>query len=309
MPGPRGNVVMNALWTAVIVTALSGTTAIAVGQGQDRKPDQKQPDANAQAQAQEIQNLVHIADAAMTGQSAPADFPIQFQNDFLKAQASRVWIPITLTLDPAKLPSGALTLYLRVTPRGMTSPPAPPAADPKKNDRDKKKDNKQPAAAPPSPYPFEDMSFLDLKPVAGQPLRILRGFGVPAGSYDVYIVLRERAAAGATPKASVLKQPLDVPNYATGEFSTSSVLLAERIDTLPSAVTPEQQSEHPYAFGQQEIVVSPDHKFKKSQELIVLLQIYNPTVSAEKKFSPSTVVGSFSALQKYRDPSRSKYSV
>jgi hypothetical protein len=50
-------------------------------------------------------------------------------------------------------------------------------------------------------------------------------------------------------------------------------------------ITPDQQSEHPYAFGQTEIVVSPDHKFKKSQELIVLLQIYNPMLTPEKKFN------------------------
>src|SRR5881628_3018589 len=66
---------------------------------------------------------------------------------------------------------------------------------------------------------------------------------------------------------------------------TSSVILAERVDQLPAPVTPEQQSEHPYAFGQTEIIVAPDHKFKKSQELIVLMQIYNPSQSADKKFS------------------------
>ena len=107
---------------------------------------------------------------------------------------------------------------------------------------------------------------------------------VPAGSYDLYVVMRERAAAGGTPKAAVLKQPLDVPNYTTGEFATSSVLLAERVDQLPAPVTPEQQSERPYAFGQQEVIVSPDHKFKKDQELIVLFQIYNPTIT-DKKFN------------------------
>src|SRR5258708_20039323 len=90
--------------------------------------------AQAMAQEQEIRWLVHVADAAMSGQPAPADFPIQLQNDFLKAQATRVWVPIILTLDPAKTPSGALTLYLRVTPRGTTAPPAPaPASD--KNDK------------------------------------------------------------------------------------------------------------------------------------------------------------------------------
>ena len=58
--------------------------------------------AQAMAQQQEIQNLVRVADAAMSGQPAPSDFPIQFQNDFLKAQGTRVWVPITLTLDPGE---------------------------------------------------------------------------------------------------------------------------------------------------------------------------------------------------------------
>ncbi len=253
---------------------------------QDKKPDPKKPEAagqsQAQAQAEEVQNLVRIADAAMTGQPGPSDFSIQFQNDFLKAQNARVWVPITLTIDPAKLTTGALTLYLRVAPRGMNAPPAAPAApDPKKND--KKKDVKP--AAPASQYPFEDVSFLEVKPTPGQPLRITRGVAVASGSYDLYVVMRERAAAGPTPKAAVLKQPLDVPNYSAGEFATSTVLLAERVEQLPTPVTPDQQTERPYAFGQQEVIVSPEHKFKKDQELIILFQIYNPTISPDKKFS------------------------
>jgi hypothetical protein len=287
----------------VLTLLLLGAALPAVAQRPAAKADQK-PDpaaaaaaqAKAQAEGQEIQTLVRVADAAMSGQPAPTDFPIQFQNDFLKAQGSRVWVPIILTLDPAKTPSGALTLYLRVTPRGMTAPPAaPPPAAPDKNakdkdkDKDKKKDQKGPvvaaAAAAPN-YPFEDASMLDLKPASlGQPLRIQRGIGVPAGSYDVYIVLHERGAAGAPGKTALLKQPLDVPNYGGGEFATSTVILAERVDQLPTPISPDAQSEHPYAFGTTEIVVSPDHKFKKTQELIVLLQIYNPMVTPEKKFN------------------------
>ena len=298
-----------AVRTCVAAMFVAGFTFHAAAQpGQAPKADQK-PDQGAQAQAQaqqqEIQSLVRIADTAMSGQQAPADFPIQFQNDFLKAQGTRVWVPITLTLDPAKLTSSALTLYLRVVPRGISAPPAPAAAvattgkdskDNKDKDKDKKKDAKAAAPAPAAPtYPYEDASFMDLKPAApGQPLRIARGIGVPAGSYDLYIVLHERpagappaagAAAPAGGKTSVLKQPLDVPNYGSGEFSTSTVILAERVDQLPTPITPDQQSERPYAFGQTEIVVAPDKKFKKSQELIVLLQIYNPMLTPEKKFN------------------------
>ena len=306
---------------AGLVLQLAGGT-LAFAQKPPAKADAK-PDPAAQAQAaaqqQEVQALVRVADAAMSGQPAPNDFPIQFHHDFLKAQGARVWVPIILTLDPAKTPSGALTVYLRVTPRGMTAPAPPPAAaaapekigkdaKDKDKDKDKKKDAKAPAAPVPAAapnYPFEDVSFLDLKPAApGQPLRIQRGIGVPAGSYDLYVVLHERAAApaaggapgsaapsaappsAATPagKTSVLKQPLDVPNYTT-EFSASTVILAERVDQLATPVSPDAQSEHPYAFGQTEIVLAPDRKFKKAQELIVLLQIYNPMVSPEKKFN------------------------
>jgi len=281
--------------TLLVVTCGALVSAQRPAPKGDQKPD---PAAAAAAQAkalaeqQEIQALVRVADAAMSGQTAPADFPIQFQNDFLKAQATRVWVPIVLTLDPAKTPSGALTLYLRVTPRGMTAPPPPPAApaadkNAKDNkDKDKNKNQKGPATPPPAAanYPYEDVSFLDVKPAGPtQPLRIQRGIGVPAGSYDLYIVLHERPAPGAPPaaapaatgaalagKTAVLKQPLDVPNYGN-DFSTSTVILAERVDQLPAPITPDAQSEHPYAFGQTEIVVAPDHKFKKSQELIVLM--------------------------------------
>lgn len=293
---------------AALIALASGTVTLAQNQNQSKPQEKNAPPS--QAQAQEIQELVRVADAAMTGQQAPADFPIQFQNDFLKAQGDRVWVPMTLSVDPSKLtsPTGEpLAFYVRVAPRGMTTPPAAPAPavdskdskekDKKKDkdkdkDKDKNKDAKPGAAATTgsSPaYPFEDLSFLDVKPAAaGQPIRILRGFGAPSGQYDVYLVMRERnVPAGTTPKTSVLKQPVDVPDYRT-EFSTSSVILAERVETLPAAITPDTQAEHPYAFGTTEIVPSAEKKFSKSQELIVLLQIYNPMITPDKKFNIET---------------------
>lgn len=273
------------LVAAGVLSVACGTLVSA--QKPPAKGDQK-PDAAAaqqqQAQNQEIQTVYHMADGAMAGQT-PSEFPIQLQTDFLKAQAGRVWVPLTLTLDPSKSAPGPLTLYLRVTARGMTAPA--PAPEPAKDSKDKKKNDKRDpkgAAAPAAPtYPYEDVALLELKPPApGQPLRIQRGIGVPAGSYDLYVVMHERTAGG---KSSVLKQPLDVPNYAGSELMTSSIILAERVDTLPAPIATDQQSEHPYAFGQTEIVVSPERKFKKTQELIVLFQIYNPNLTAEKKFS------------------------
>jgi hypothetical protein len=248
--------------------------------------------AQQQAQNQEVETVYRAADAAMAaGQAAPSDIPITAQTDFLKAQAGRVWVPLTLTFDSSKTTGGPVTLYLRVTPRGMTAPPAPApgdAAAAAAKDKDKKKNDKNakgaPApAAPAGPtYPYEDVAFTELKATPGQPLRVQRGIGVPPGSYDLYVVLHERATGG---KLGVLKQGLDVPNYGAGELQTSSIILAQHVNQLTAPIPTDQQSEHPYAFGQTEIVVSPERKFKKTDELIVLFQIYNANISPEKKFS------------------------
>src|SRR3954465_899672 len=61
----------------------------------DPKADAAAAATQQQAQNQEIQTVYRMADAAMAGQ-VPTDFPIQLQTDFLKAQAGRVWVPLTL---------------------------------------------------------------------------------------------------------------------------------------------------------------------------------------------------------------------
>src|SRR4051812_42752442 len=191
------------LVVAGALSAACGTLVLA--QKAPAKGGAQKVDPAAAAQQQEIEAVYHAADAAMaSGQATSGDIPVTVHADFLKAQAGRVWVPLTLTFDSAKTSGGPVTLYLRVTPRGMTAPPAPaaePAAaasakDPKKKN-DKSKDAKTPPPAPSGPpYPYEDVALTELKPVPGQPLRIQRGIGVPSGSYDLYVVLHERAPGG-----------------------------------------------------------------------------------------------------------------
>jgi len=252
----------------------------------DQKPDPAAV-AQQQAQNQEIEAVYHAADAAMASGQGSGEIPISVQSDFLKAQSGRVWVPLTLTFDSTKTAGGPVTLYFRVTPRGMTAPPPSAAAAEPPGGKDKKKDKgKDPKTAPPAPagpsYPYEDVTFTELKGGPGEPFRLQRGIGVPPGSYDLYVVLHERAPGG---KLGVVKQAIEVPNYATGELMTSSIILAQHVNQLTAPVPPDQQSEHPYAFGQTEIAVTPERRFKKSDELIVLFQIYNANISPEKKFS------------------------
>jgi hypothetical protein len=244
---------------------------------------QKKDDRKTQeAQQRDVQALVKAVETAVSGQPAPADFPIQFQNDFLKAQDGMTYIPFTLTIDPAKLPPQPVSMYIRAMARGATAAAPPPAA--KKDDR--KKDQKEP-----SPFPFEGLHVIEVKaPSEGQPIRLSRALSVPGGEYDLYIALKERGpldakdAKNAQPqKMSVLKQPLTVPNFWNGEFTTSTVILADKAEQLTTPLTPEQQTEHPYALGAFEITPAADSRFGKKEELLIFLQVYNSSVTPEGK--------------------------
>ncbi|MCA1563776.1 MAG: hypothetical protein LC804_27200 [Acidobacteria bacterium] len=251
---------------------------------QDQNKDaRKQQEKMDQGQRQEVQALVKAVDAAMSGQPAPADFPVQWQNDFLKAQENRTYVPFTITLDPARFTAPAATLYLRVVARGMTTPPAP--ADDKSDDRNKSKKDDKKNAGP--VYPFEDVHFLELKGSAPeQGPRVSRAFAVPSGDYDVFLAVRERVAAGAqgaAPKMAVVKQEVSVPNFWSNELTTSSLILADNVEPVTEPPARDQQNEHPYTLGTTKIVPAVDNKFSKKEELAIIFLVYNPSLSPEKK--------------------------
>ena len=106
-------------------------------------------------------------------------------------------------------------------------------------------------------YPFDVIFPVALTAPAGQPVRITRGFAVTPGDYDVYVAVRERSAdpfgSGGHLKAAVIKQPLTVPDFWTGGLTTSTVMLADRIDDVVAPVTGDEVLERPYVIGTQEI--------------------------------------------------------
>jgi len=137
-------------------------------------------------------------------------------------------------------------------------------------------------------YPFEDVYFTELRSSgAGQPVRLTRAFAVAPGTYDVYIALRERPGSGTTADAPVkvvlLKQEVVVPNYHTDELQTSSVLVADKIEPLTAPIAPEAMKERPYVLGDSEITPAADLKFKKSEELQLVFQIYGARLGADTK--------------------------
>jgi hypothetical protein len=288
---PRTSVVLAAL----VVALASVSASPALAQRKDDK-DKKPAEGLTAAQRQEASPLARLADEVMKGaapgtylvtppkdpsskdkdkdakdtpsQAAP-EIALTWRQDFLKAQQGLVFVPFTVTVEPGKMAS-TVAAYLRIAPKGATGLPAAASGE------------KPPA------YPFEDLYFTELRSGgAGLPARLTRAFAVPPGTYDVYVALRERptggTAAEAQVKVALLKQEVVVPNYHADELQTSSVLVADKIETLTAPVSPEAMKERPYVMGDSEITPAADMKFKKTEELQLVFQIYGAKLGGDKK--------------------------
>jgi hypothetical protein len=241
------------------------TIAVAGAQGQERG-DRNRQDRLEDARLREGALLVRLADTAMNGR-AESDFAIGWRNDFFKAQTG-TFVPFTVTVERDKLSAANALMYVRAVRRNA----AAPAHGRSRQVR----------------YPFDLIFSVDLPGPGEGPVRITRGFAVPAGEYDVYVALRERASnpPSSEPRlrAAVLKQPLSVPDFWDGRLTTSSVILADRINTLPAPPPPEDVLERPYIIGANEIHPAADSSFRKDRELIVVFLIYNASLSADRNF-------------------------
>ncbi|MBI1876045.1 MAG: hypothetical protein HYZ58_08510 [Acidobacteria bacterium] len=250
-------------------------------------------------QQKDVQTLIGVVDK---GQPAPADVQLSWDNDFLKAQEGRTYVPFTITIPQGTFATSSVAMYLRVVSRSAA--PAAPASGEKRDE--KKKDDKKADAQ----YAFEDIHFLQLPgtkplptPAAGAPgaapampaaaasgkpvdIRVSRAFAVTAGDYDVYIALKDQGEdkKGQPPqKTALLRHPLTVPNYWSGELTTSTVIMAEKVEPMTAAVSQEQQAENPYVLGSTKITPATSTKFPKSADLSVIFIVYNTGLDAAKK--------------------------
>ena len=269
-----------------LAIGLTAALSVAVAaQNPAPTPPKKDDKKQAEALRKEGQEIFKLVDMAAAGQPTPNDFGIAWvHDDVLKAQGNKEYVPFSVSLDGSKIASPTLALYYRVVQQGAGAPPpAPPSGKNEKNDKkDDKKDDKK---AQQQKYPYED--FVQLPVQQGQnPLRISRSFTVSAGAYDVFIVVKEPASDqknAPSAKVSVLKHTVTIPDFWTSELTTSSVIVAQRIEPLNQALSPQEQAERPYALGSMEITPAFDAKFSKKNELSTFLLIYNPKTDPMNK--------------------------
>jgi len=247
-----------------VALAVACTVTVAAASSQQTRFDRRSQDVE-DVQRKEGEALLSLADAAMSGRAA-SDFAIRWNNDFFKAQ-NGTFVPFTVTIDRASLTATNGLMYVRAARRDGTTTRSRDGV---------------------VLYPFDVIFPVPLTAPAGQPVRITRGFAVAPGEYDVYVALRERAAdplqSRGRLKGAVLKQPLTVPDFWTGELTTSSVMLAEQIDTAVAPVTGDDVLERPYVIGTQEIHRALDSRFRRAGELIVVFLIYNAAPTRDKDF-------------------------
>ena len=251
------------------VFAAGLASALVLSVGLFAQTDKKTEDALKK----DAQALSKLADAALAAQGGPNDLSLTWvKEDFLKGPKDKEFVPFNVTLDPTKATTENLTLYWRVVP----TPAAAPAADAgKKNDKQQAK---------------PVWEGVTLVPAGGaqSPLRLSRSFVAPAGSYDVYVVAKElpgeKAPKNFAPKTVVLKQTVNVPEFWSSDLTTSSVIIADRIDPLAAPLSQAQLVERPYAaLGVMEIFPTASSKLSKKSELSVFFLIYNPKADNAQK--------------------------
>jgi hypothetical protein len=251
-------------------------------------------------QTQDIQTLLKMVADASAGQSVPSDFQVTWQNHYLKARDQRTFVPFTITIEPGKLSSPAIAMYVRAVKRGGEAPA--PGQTPPKDQKDQKDLKKG------SDFAFEDVHFIDLKanpaeaakgaaagsPAASPAYRFSRALSVPPGEYDVWVAIKERTPANdkdknaTPPKATVFKQTLTAPDFWSDDLLTSSIIVADKVEPL-TAPTPESElGNRPYTFGMTQIVPALVNRFSKKDSLSLLFLVYNTALDANKK--PDVVV-------------------
>lgn len=274
------SVVRRVAAVAVIVVVEALYASVAVAQRALVVTPRPSPAADARDQGdlvhrREGEAVLALADAAMAGKSVPTDFALHWQNEFVKAQRG-TFVPFTLTVDASLLSKTSALVYVRAARRRPSVP-----RDPDRKDRGKAGEEAEEGR-----YPVDAIFPVELERGADSRSRISRGFSVLPGDYDVLIVMRERVdpAGRGKPKAAVMRQPITVPDFWSGELTTSSVIVADRLTTLGEPVAADQIAERPYAIGRNEITPALDRSFRRNEELIVVFLVYNPMVTTERHF-------------------------
>jgi hypothetical protein len=292
----------------VAVTALVSTLFVCLI-SRDARAGQRdaRPRVLSNFERVELAELKKLVDAVAAGQLPGGDAWLRWQNHFLRAPDGKTYVPFAISIEDAPEGFESVGIYVRVSPRGRQAPSGPKTSSdfvgaaaavsaperqfsrgaPTADEASAVLGALEQSLRPLHAHTFQDVYFVSFGRVpASQPRVVQRALAVPAGEYDVYISIRERASAvkrGGVPKWAVIKRAVDVPDFSRPDLSVSSIIVADRLDQLPTSLKPREQSEHPYALGGIEIVPSSDTNFRQDEQLTIVFFVHNPAIDAARK--------------------------
>jgi hypothetical protein len=285
------------LLTPLVVGAVVAGSVSSAPVSAQQPPNKQQQQAPKPVKLEKVQELeLRAAFAAIAaikaGQPGPSGYAMKFQSDSMKGFNRKTYVAFTVFIDPTGVAAKPVTGYLRVAAK-PAAPAVPPAADPAADPKAAQKPAEKPdpkKVAPEPPFAWQDFFSIPLKASEeNQPIRLSRSFTVAPGEYDVFLVLRETSDPKAkekdvaAAKAGILRQTVVVPDYWTSELATSSIIVTDTVTNLTAPLTPEEQSSHPYAFGQAELRPMLEPKLSKKAELTAWFFVYNPAADANRK--------------------------
>jgi len=259
------------LTLAIAAATLAGAPVL-VAQQNNQQPNRRDQERRSQQEQRDIQALVQLVDDVATGkQPAPTDIGVRWEgNHFLRGADGSTYIPFTVAIDAAKLAAPGTAFYVRVVNKNATPAPAAEQGNRGRN---------QPA---PVTYPWDNVNFLDVRADG----KISRAMALKPGEYEVFITVKEKSPLEPQrnqppAKAGMLRRDLSVPDFNGPDLKTSSVFIGD-IEQITAPLTPAQQQENPYTFGNMRVVPSADLKLKKSGELQVLFWVYGTQQTSGK---------------------------
>ena len=274
-----------------VCVALLFTAGAPLALAQDAKKEQEK---RSKEERQDIEALFKMLDEVESGkQPAPSDVKVDWvRHYFARANDDKTYVPYTVTLDPSGMTNRNAVILLRVV---KSEPETTPAATSGRNER---RDNDKDKAE----YPWEDIYLVDLSASSGGPFTLNRAFQVDGGTYDIVMAVRERTAGrrnAPAPKATVMRRSIEVPDFRGAELTTSSLFLADNLESVSAAPSRDEQRENPYTFGTLRIHPAADSQFSKSEALNLWFWLYGvqpndakkPDVSVEFNFHSKTPEG------------------
>lgn len=263
----------------------------AAGPAQTVKVDKKVQ----KAVEEEQQAILTIVSQIETGTVAPADYPMTLAAHFYKAGDQQTWIPLTIAFPTKQASENGYTVYLQATRVGAAAPGTgnPDTAGSTVLDADSPSAARSAETLRNGPMPVvQQIYHPEMAPATGT-LRVSRGISLPPGEYDLLALVRDRSWSHDPKKnqkkqdvvlrAGMLRQRISVPDYWADGLTTSTILLADKVETVAQNLSADALVKRPYVFGTDEWVPAADMTFGQSESLSCYFQVYNPVVGEDKR--------------------------